>query len=84
MLFESVDSGTTLASESAAYHEVIGAPGFPVLADVNSSSLALTPYDGAALPGKCVLTPEMEILECIVSHDSTELLALIEQHAASR
>ena len=33
--------------------------------------VAATPYDGAAMPGKCVLSPEMVLLHCYAGEDDT-------------
>ena len=84
VLFESVDGGVTRADEAYAYHQVIGTPNIAVLGDVYAQALGITPYNGSALPGKCALTPDMEILGCIASEDSTPVLEMIQQHAASR
>jgi hypothetical protein len=46
--------------------------------------LDAVPYDGARLPGKCVLSPEMELLHCAEGHGTGELLTTIIEHAASR
>ncbi|MBX2802687.1 MAG: redoxin domain-containing protein [Myxococcales bacterium] len=56
----------------------------PVLADVDQDLLVDTPYDGNALPGKCVLSPQMEMLDCYTGHgDDAEAFAMIEAHASN-
>jgi len=53
----------------------------PVLSDINQKSVSDTSWDGRALPGKCVVSPEMEILDCYTGHgDDEEAFALIRQH----
>lgn len=43
-----------------------------MLGDGAKSTVAATPYDEAARPGKCVLSPDMVILHCYVGEDDTE------------
>ena len=83
-IFEGVDGKTPPAALAASYHKAIGSPSFAVLSDVSDLSLGITPYEGTALPGKCALTPQMEILGCATGHGSHDLFQLIEQHAAAK
>lgn len=68
---------------AAEYAEVVDAKKrIPVLSDGNQGVLDHTPYDGNDLPGKCVLSDEMEILDCFVGHgDDAEAFDLIRDHA---
>lgn len=50
-------------------------------ADVAQKLIPVTPWDGLARPGKCVLTPKMEMLKCYVGADDTEAYAAILAHA---
>jgi hypothetical protein len=43
--------------------------------------LDATPWDGMARPGKCVLSPMMEMLYCYVGADDTDALDVIKMHA---
>ena len=56
-----------------------------MLADINMAIYAgATPWDGNARPGKCVLSPKMEILGCQVGHgDDGWAYDLIKQHKAA-
>ncbi len=44
----------------------------PVLGDGAKASVAATPYDEAARPGKCVLSPEMVILTCYAGENDEQ------------
>jgi hypothetical protein len=46
----------------------VNEPPFPVLANEAQDILDATPYDGSVLPGKCVVSPAMEIIECDHGH----------------
>ena len=48
----------------------MGQPEFPVLSNEAQDALDITPYNGSPLPGKCVVSPEMELLECNHGHGS--------------
>jgi hypothetical protein len=55
---------------------------FPVFADVNGRLIESTPYDGLQLPGKCALSPEMEILGCATGSVAEEyVFSVIVEHA---
>ena len=56
----------------ANYWRSIGEPEFPVAGDINELMLPSTPFAGAVAAGKCVLTPEMEIVECRDGHGSED------------
>lgn len=70
-------------TDAAAYASTLGID-IPVTADVNQRMIAATPWDGVARPGKCVLTPTMQILSCHVGENDDEAFAAIVQHAAGR
>ena len=65
------------------YAEAIGDPPNPVLADFSDRLTSATPWKGQALPGKCVLSPEMELLECFVAVDNTRAFDAIKAHHAA-
>ena len=65
VLFEDNMGGVPSANVAEAYASVIGfEQELPILADTSGSILDSTPYNGTPLPGKCLLSPEMEILAC--------------------
>jgi hypothetical protein len=64
VLFASTSGGLPDASTGVRYAEEIDAQAMPVLVDPRQSVLADTPYDGARLPGVCVLSPDMEMVFC--------------------
>ncbi len=64
VLFESSSAGPPTEADAPAYASSIGADSTPVLADVAQAALAAVPFDGAGLPGVCLLSPTMEILGC--------------------
>lgn len=70
-LIEDGVGGPPNAADSAAYADVLGLTGFPVTADVAQKLIDVTPWDGKARPGKCVLTPSMQMLKCYVGEDDT-------------
>jgi hypothetical protein len=52
----------------------------PVLADHTQLLLTATPYDASALPGKCVVSPAMEILHCWTGHGNDQGFEAIVTH----
>ena len=58
---------------------------FPVLADVDGLLIDNTPYEGLQLPGKCALSPEMEILGCATGSAAEEFIfSVIVEHQANQ
>ena len=72
------------AMDSAAYATTLELTGLPVTADVNQRLVDATPWTGLARPGKCVLTPAMEMLFCYVGENDDNAYAAIIAHAGSR
>ena len=67
------------------YWEAAEEPSFPVMADLAASVLEATPYTGNALPGKCILTPEMELLDCRSGGDEDDwAFDIIKAHDAAQ
>ena len=57
----------------------------PVFADTTEAVLSHTPYDGEDLPGKCLLSPELELLHCWVGHDNdADAWQIASAHALAR
>jgi len=72
VIFESATGDPARPEDAAPYAEVIGDPEIPVLSDPGVAMVAATPFDGKELPGKCLLSPEMEILSCWTGHDNDD------------
>ncbi len=65
-----------------AYWESIEEPDFPVVADPGQKTISDTPYDGNGLPGKCIVSPRMKILECGSGHGEDDwAYDIIREHA---
>lgn len=72
------------AEDAIAFDEAVKAEGFPITADPGQKVVTDTPWDGYRLPGKCVLSPEMELLHCYTGDDDTEGFEAIESHLLSQ
>ena len=81
VLFEDVFGGPPKAKDAVDYHAALGEPKYAVTADPKVGSLEHTPFSGSPLPGKCALSPDMEILGCTVGHNNDDLLDVIREHA---
>ncbi|MEJ7728559.1 MAG: hypothetical protein WKG00_05040 [Polyangiaceae bacterium] len=77
-------SGAPPGGDDAGKYAAAVKVSIPVLADGLGQLLQKTPWDGAARPGKCVLSPRMEMLRCYVGEDDTDGFAAIEAHAAGQ
>lgn len=53
----------------------------PVMADATAQVVDFTPWSGNARPGKCVLSPEMVMLECYTGADNAQAFDAIKAHA---
>jgi hypothetical protein len=81
VLTENASGGYPSGNDSRAYAEALELEGFPVTADLDQRVLSVTPWDGRQRPGKCALSPEMQMLECYVGDDDTAGFAAIRAHA---
>jgi hypothetical protein len=54
---------------------------FPVTADPTKQIFKATPYTGLGRPGKCVVSPEMKILNCYIGADDTAAFNAIKADA---
>jgi len=52
-----------------------------VLSDPTEQVFEATEYDGSVLPGKCALSPQMEMLSCTSGHGNESLFDAIREHA---
>lgn len=66
------------------YAEAIGNPEHAVLADTEAAILDATPWLGNTLPGKCVLSPQMEILDCYSGDEDERAYEAILEHWSAR
>ena len=80
-LFQDYSGAPPTPAVAEAYWEHICEPELPVMSDELVRTLQDTPYNGSPLPGKCVLTPAMEILHCYSGADDTSAFAAIREHA---
>lgn len=85
VLAENNYGGYPSGADASGYADLAGVgKSLPVLADLDQAVYTATPWDGNARPGKCVLSPKMEILWCGVGHGfDSEAFAMIEAHAAA-
>jgi hypothetical protein len=84
ILSEDYSGNAPTADEAAWYDEQVEASGFPVTANPDQSVVTATPWDGYHLPGKCAVSPEMELLHCYDGDDDTEGFDAIRDHAGAR
>mgnify|MGYP002821357557 CR=1 FL=1 len=82
ILFQNARGGTPTSDSVVAYQQAVSTEG-PILADPKVDTVSLTPYDGSALPGKCLVSPRMEMLKCWTGKEGdSEAFDMIEAHAA--
>ena len=82
VLSEGASGNPAAVEDVVAYAERIGSPNFPILAGGDGTIVAATPMDQIAHPEICVLTPELEIVECFTGHSGTdEAFDVIRSHA---
>lgn len=84
ILSEDYNGNAPTMDEAALYDEQIEASGFAVTANPAQDVITETPWDGYHLPGKCVLSPEMELLHCYDGEDDTEGFEAIRDHVSAR
>jgi len=83
VIFENTGGFPADASTAIGYWTDMGEPELAVMADGSRQVVDLTPWEGQYLPGKCALTPDMEILGCYTGHGNDQLFADILEHASS-
>ena len=84
MLFQDIAGDPPDDEVAAEYADVVDArQRIPVLSDTEQAIIDYTPYDGSSLPGKCVLSDRLEMLDCYTGHsdDDAEAFDLIREHA---
>ncbi len=75
ILFQSLIGGAPTVQEAADYWYDIGSPDYAVTSNQAVDILEATAYPGTPLPGKCVISPDMEILECRAGHGEDDWAA---------
>ena len=81
MVFQNSVGSPPTAQDAVDYAEALGDPDYPVVADPSEQVFEATEYNGSILPGKCVLGPEMEMIECTAGHGNESLFETIREHA---
>lgn len=71
-LYEGTSGGPANYNDIVTYHEVIGAPDFPILADGEDLLPDRTPMNGRTHPEMCALAPDMTIISCYSGHGGYE------------
>jgi hypothetical protein len=72
LLFQGPQGDPAVPQDAPSYHEYVDSPRIPVVADPERAFLEATPYDGSVLPGKCLLSPEMELVHCWTGADNDD------------
>ena len=81
-IFQDNNAETPAPEVAEEYATRVEMTRFPVLADIEGRLVESTPYDGLQLPGKCALSPEMEILGCATGSAAEEyIFSLIVEHS---
>lgn len=80
-IFEAGRGQTPNEDLAAAYHEELNSPELPVLGDTEEGILEASSFPGSPLPGKCLLSPEMELVECAYGHGNDVMFEALLDHA---
>jgi hypothetical protein len=79
VIFEGEDGLPPSAQAAATYAEAVEAEEIAVFADVDGEILRSTPYEGFEVPAKCLVSPQMEIIQCSAGeYADTSMFALIQ------
>ncbi|MFT5584343.1 MAG: hypothetical protein ACI9VR_001928 [Cognaticolwellia sp.] len=70
--FTGVTGDPAKPQDAIDYAGAVDDPSIPVFADPARDILNNTPYDGKELPGKCLLSPSMEIVSCWTGHENDD------------
>lgn len=79
-LYEGVSDPLPTGAEMEDYADWIGSPDMPVLGDRTGRLIEASGWDGRSMPGQCVLTPDMVMLDCYTGEDDERAAGLIEAH----
>lgn len=80
-LLEDSDKAAPDAEYVALFASETGITGAPVLGDPAKGIAAATGLDPKVVPGKCVLSPAMEILGCYIGADDQPAVDILLAHA---
>ena len=81
-LYEGASGRPATVDDLVSYHERIGSPDFPLLADASYALVDASPMTQLVHPEMCALTPEFELMSCYSGHGSYEdALQDIREHA---
>ncbi len=68
-IFQDVQGGVPGGHVALEYAQAADAGrAIPVLSDVNEELLRATPFNGSPLPGKCLLSTDMVLVDCYTGH----------------
>lgn len=80
-----MQGGLPTPQEAVSYWNDLGEPDYPVASSIDGDVREATGYTSGPLPGRVVVTPEMEILAIEAGHGSDEwAFDIILQHLSSQ
>jgi hypothetical protein len=68
LLSEDTSGNAPNGNDASGYAEEVNAETVPVLASGDQGVLTATPWTGSPLPGKCLISPDMVMLDCYSGH----------------
>ena len=81
-LYEGTSGGPANYNDIVSYHQTIGEPDFPILADGEGLLPDRTPMSGRVHPEICAIAPDMSIISCDSGHGGFQVaMDDIEDHA---
>ncbi len=87
-LFQDNDSQVPDGADAIEYAEFLAEeapdPGMFVGADFTQRLFEATPYDGSKMPGKCLLGPDMVMIECGTGHGNEDFFDRVVEHVGTR
>ena len=72
-LYEGTSGGPANYNDIVSYHQTIGEPDFPILADGEGLLPDRTPMSGRVHPEICAIAPDMSIISCDSGHGGYQL-----------
>ena len=81
VLYEDIHANAPDGADATAYAEEVSAELIPVLSSLDQTIMTATPWDPMVLPGKCLLSPDLTILDCKTGHgDDEEYFDIIQEN----
>lgn len=74
VIYEDKDGQLPGPEAAARYAEAVGLEDAPVLADVHGQAFDATPFSYGKHPSVCILTPQMEMQDCVNGHGEYDTL----------